>query len=56
MVIGDTRYSRNTFSFRWTNEEREAIGIYEVVFDNTNKKMKHTTLTLIKPLPLQVEK
>ena len=38
MVIGDTRYSRNIFSFRWTNEEREAIGIYEVVFDNSNKK------------------
>ena len=38
MVIGDTQYSRNIFSFRWSNEEREAIGIYEVVFDNTNKK------------------
>ena len=38
MVIGDIQYSRNIFSFRWTNEEREAIGIYEVVFDNTNKK------------------
>ena len=38
MVIGDTRYSKNIFSFRWTNEEREAIGIYEVEFDNSNKK------------------
>jgi len=38
MVIGDTRYSRNIFSFRWTNEEREAIGLYEVVFDNSNKR------------------
>ena len=38
MVIGDTQYSRNIFSFRWSNEEREAIGIYEVGFDNTNKK------------------
>ena len=38
MVIGDTRYSRNIFSFRWSNEEREAKGIYEVVFNNTNKK------------------
>jgi len=38
LVIGDTRHSRNIFSFRWTNEEREAIGLYEVVFDNTNKK------------------
>ena len=38
MVIGDVRHSRNIFSSRWTNEEREAIGIYEVEFDNTNKK------------------
>ena len=38
MVIGDTRYSRNIFSFRWSNAEREAIGLYEVEFDNTNKK------------------
>ena len=38
MVIGDTQYSRNIFSFRWSNAEREAIGIYEVVFDNTKKK------------------
>ena len=38
LVIGDVRYSKNIFSFRWTNEEREAIGIYEVEFDNSNKK------------------
>ena len=38
IVIGDVRHSRNIFSFRWSNEEREAIGIYEVVFDNSNKK------------------
>ena len=38
MAIGDTQYSRNIFSFRWSNAEREAIGIYEVVFNNTNKK------------------
>jgi len=38
LVIGDTQYSRNIFSFRWSNEEREAIGLYEVVFDNTNRK------------------
>ena len=38
MVIGDIQYSRNIFSFRWTNEEREAIGLYEVVFDDSNKK------------------
>ena len=34
MVIGDTQYSRNIFSFRWSNAEREAIGLYEIVFDN----------------------
>ncbi len=38
MVINDVRHSRNIFSSRWTNEEREAIGLYEVVFDNSNKK------------------
>ena len=40
MVIDNIQYSRNIFSFRWSNEEREAIGLYEVVFDNTNKKDK----------------
>ena len=38
MVIGEVRHSKNIFSFRWTNEEREAIGLYEIVFDNSNKK------------------
>ena len=38
MVIGDVRHSKNIFSFRWTDAEREAIGLYEVVFDNSNKK------------------
>ena len=38
MVIGDVRHSRNIISSSWTNAEREAIGIYEVEFDNTNKK------------------
>ena len=38
MVIGDVQYSRNIFSSRWTNAEREAIGIYEVEYDNTNQK------------------
>ena len=37
MVIGDTQYSRNIFSL-WSKSEREAKGIYEVVFDNTNFK------------------
>ena len=38
IVIGDVQYSRNIFSSRWTKAEREAIGIYEVEFDNSNKK------------------
>ena len=38
MTIGDIQYSKNIFSSRWTNAEREAIGIYEVEFDNSNKK------------------
>ena len=37
LVIGDTRHSRKIFEL-WTNEEREAIGIYEVIFNNSNKK------------------
>jgi hypothetical protein len=37
MVIGDTRYSRKIFSL-WSVSEKEAKGIYEIVFDNTNKK------------------
>ena len=38
LIIDNIQYSRNIFSFRWSNEEREAIGIYNVVIDNTNKK------------------
>ena len=38
ITIGDIQYSRNIFSFRWSNEEREAIGLYEIVWDNTKKK------------------
>ena len=38
ITIGDIQYSRNIFSFRWSNEEREAIGIYEIIWDNSKKK------------------
>ena len=37
LVIGDTRHSRKIFSL-WSEAERNAIGIYEVTVDNTNKK------------------
>ena len=35
--LGDIQYSRDIFT-KWSAEEKEAIGIYEVVFDDTNKK------------------
>ena len=37
MVIGDTRHSRKIFEL-WSEEELNAIGIYQIVFDNSNKK------------------
>jgi len=37
MVIGDVRHSRKIFEL-WSKSELEAIGIYEVVWNNTNKK------------------
>jgi hypothetical protein len=37
IVIGDTRHSRKIFEL-WSKLELEAVGIYEVEFDNTNRK------------------
>ena len=37
LIINDIQYSRKIFSL-WSVAEKEAKGIYEVVFDNTNKK------------------
>jgi len=37
IVIGDVRHSRKIFEL-WSKSELEAIGIYEVEFDNSNKK------------------
>ena len=37
MVIGDVRYPAKIFQL-WSASELNAIGIYEVVFDNSNKK------------------
>ena len=37
ITLGSNQYPKAIFSL-WTKSEREAIGIYEVVFDNTNKK------------------
>ena len=37
MVINNVRHSKNIFEL-WSKSELEAIGIYEIEFDNTNKK------------------
>ena len=37
ITLGDIQYPQAIFSL-WTKSEREAIGIYEVEIDNTNKK------------------
>ena len=37
LVIGDVRYSRKIFEL-WSKSELEAIGIYEVEFNNSNRK------------------
>ena len=37
VVIDEVRYPAKIFEL-WTNEEREAIGIYEVIVDKTNYK------------------
>ena len=37
ITLGDVQYPKSIFTL-WSNAEREAIGIYEVAHDNTNKK------------------
>jgi hypothetical protein len=37
LVINDIRYSTKIYSL-WSVEEKKAIGLYEVEYDNTNKK------------------
>ena len=37
LVINDIRYSTKIFSL-WSIDEKKAIGLYEVEYDNTNKK------------------
>ena len=36
-VLNDTQYPRDIFT-KWSKEEKEAIGIYEVIVDKTNYK------------------
>jgi hypothetical protein len=38
ITIGENQYPQAIFSAAWSTAEREAIGLYEVVFDNSNKK------------------
>jgi len=37
VTIGDIQYPRNIFTL-WSAEEKEAIGIYEIVHNNNNKR------------------
>jgi hypothetical protein len=37
VTIGDIQYPKAIFTV-WSNSQREAIGVYKVVFDDTNKK------------------
>ena len=37
LVIGDVRYPAKIFQL-WSKSELNAIGIYEVTFDDSNKK------------------
>ena len=37
VVIGDVRYPAKIFEL-WSKDEKEAIGIYEIVVDKTNYK------------------
>ena len=37
ITLGDIQYPSNIFML-WTSSELEAIGIYEVIIDNTNYK------------------
>ena len=40
LVINDIRYSTKIYSL-WSVDEKKAIGLYEVEYDNTNKKDEH---------------
>ena len=36
--IGDIKHSADIFTSKWTESERNAIGVYTIEIDNTNKK------------------
>ena len=45
ITIGSNQYPKAIFTL-WTKSEREAIGIYEVIWYNTNKKDEKGTLKI----------
>jgi hypothetical protein len=55
-TLGDNQYPADIF-MKWSVEEKEAIGIYEVVFDDSNQtlKMRNGTSILINLLLLLME-
>ena len=53
IVIGDVRYPAKIFQV-WSQSELNAIGIYEVVTDQLNLKMRNGTSTLINLMLLQM--
>jgi len=36
-TLGDYQYSADVFT-KWSDSERAAIGIYSIIFDDSNKK------------------
>ena len=53
LTIGDNQYPKNIFNL-WSASELEAIGIYEVVLDNTNLKMMSIMTIQIKHLHIHL--
>jgi hypothetical protein len=54
IVIGDVRYPAKIFQV-WSQSEKEAIGIYEVVLTTQTLKMRNGTSILINLLLLLME-
>ena len=49
LVINDIRYSTKIYSL-WSKAEKKAIGLYEVEYDNTNKKDEEWYINTIQTL------
>ena len=46
ITLGENQYPRAIYTSSWSPAEREAIGIYEVVFDNSNSKDRRYYITV----------